>query len=281
MDNTKKDSVCQITDVFCVYVIWCRITDKFYVGVTRQRITVRIRQHRRGKQFIDREIQRIGWENWDWWTVEENISSENIDEREKFWVGFFDCVFPKGYNKTNGGIGNISVTEATCALISQRARERDVSGENNPMYGKHHTDEVKAAQSARMKGKNLGKPPANKGVPHTPEAKAKMSEAQKGEKNGFYGKHHTEEAKEKNRQAHLGKHPSEETRAKMRGRHPSPETRAKMSESRKGEKNHFFGKHHTEESKEKNRQAHLGQIPWNKGKKLAKKAEVQGTADSE
>ena len=36
-----------------------------------------------------------------------------------------------------------------------------------------------------------------------------------GEKNPFYGKHHTEENKEKNRQAHLGKHHSEKTKKKM------------------------------------------------------------------
>ena len=37
----------------------------------------------------------------------------------------------------------------------------------------------------------------------------------RGENNPFYGKHHTEESKMKNRLAHLGKKPSEETRKKM------------------------------------------------------------------
>ena len=32
-----------------------------------------------------------------------------------------------------------------------------------------------------------------------------------------------------------------------------------------GEKNGFYGKHHTEEAKERNRQAHLGKPSWNKG----------------
>ena len=36
---------------------------------------------------------------------------------------------------------------------------------------------------------------------------------------------------------------------------PSAETRAKLSESRKGSKNPFFGKRHTEETKEKMRKA--------------------------
>jgi hypothetical protein len=34
---------------------------------------------------------------------------------------------------------------------------------------------------------------------------------------------------------------------------------------RVGEKHPFFGKHHTKESNDKNRDAHIGKIPWNKG----------------
>ena len=44
----------------------------------------------------------------------------------------------------------------------------------------------------------------------------------------------------------------------MLGRKASPETREKLSEIKKGKNNPFYGKHHTEEAIEKNRQAHLG-----------------------
>ena len=69
--------------------------------------------------------------------------------------------------------------------------------------------------------------------------RAKLSANSKtlvGEKNPFYGKHHTEEAKAKNGAAH-------------RGKKASAETRAKMSAGRSGEKNAFYGKEHTEEFK--------------------------------
>lgn len=42
------------------------------------------------------------------------------------------------------------------------------------------------------------------------------------------------------------------------GKHHSEETRQKMSESRKGEKHHFYGKHHSEETKEKIRNTKIG-----------------------
>ncbi len=40
------------------------------------------------------------------------------------------------------------------------------------------------------------------------------------------------------------------------------EIRARMSESRMGNKNHFYGKHHTEETKEKLREHFKGILPW-------------------
>lgn len=69
---------------------------------------------------------------------------------------------------------------------------------------------------------------------------------------GTFGYIHTEEAKEKNRKAHLGYKHTEEWKRNRRN---------KM----KLEKNPFYGKNHTEESKEKMRLANLGKEPWNKG----------------
>ena len=131
MNDNKTNPESQ-TVQFSVYVIWCRVTNQYYVGVTRQKsVYKRIRQHMRGKKrFIDLEIKRIGWENhWDYWVVEKYVPSERISECEQRWIAFFDCVYPKGYNKTCGGIGNIIVSDDTREKIRQRALERDISGE--------------------------------------------------------------------------------------------------------------------------------------------------------
>ena len=85
--------------MFSVYVICCTITKKCYVGITRRCVERRIKEHLRGVQIIDREIKRIGWDKFDWWTVEKNISADNISEREKFWIKFYDSIAPNGYNQ--------------------------------------------------------------------------------------------------------------------------------------------------------------------------------------
>lgn len=230
MNTTKNTAACQTDPLFSVYVMWCRCTNKFYVGVTSQRVTTRIRQHKRGKQYVDREIRRLGWEgNFDWWVVENDVPANLINEREQFWVDFFDCVYPKGYNKTCGGISKITVSDDTREICRQNALARNLNGENNPNYGKHHTNEAKES----IRQAHLGKPAWNKGIPCPEEQKAILREKAlerdtSGENNPFYGKHHTEEAKERNRQAHLGKPAVRGEKHYMYGKHHKPETIAKM-----------------------------------------------------
>ena len=90
----------------------------------------------------------------------------------------------------------------------------------------------------------------------TDEVRQKMKDNHydcSGENGSFYGKHHTEETKDKIRAARVGKysgenspkystHPSDETRKKMseaqkRRNPPTQETRKKMSKQRTGFKN--------------------------------------------
>jgi group I intron endonuclease len=76
------------------------------------------------------------------------------------------------------------------------------------------------------------------GIKHSKETRKKLSKLRQGKNNSFYGKHHSEETKEKNRQAHLGSHHSEETKEKMRqahlGQKRSEEAKRRMSEWQKG-----------------------------------------------
>ena len=276
-DNSKTTADCQ-TLVFVVYVIWCRQTNMYYVGVTSKKPYTRIRQHKHGKrQLIDKEIQRIGWEgNFDWWIVEENISSDKISERECYWIKFFNSTCPNGYNRTCGGITLFKHTEAAKSTMSAVK-----TGENHPMFGKKHSEET----IAKMRQAQLGKHhsdeskeamrQAHLGKPLTDEHKANISESLTGEKHPFYGKHHSDETKEAMRQAHLGKHHTEETKAQMSvdrtgekhpfyGKHHSDESKAKMSQAHLGNSAHK-GKHHSDEAKAKISRANCGKTPWNKG----------------
>ena len=127
------------------------------------------------------------------------------------------------------------------------------------------------------------------GIP-SDETRKKMSESRSSEKNPMFGKHHSDETKQKISRVHKGKQTSEETKKKLssalkgrimsdehkkkigeasKGRHHSEESKKKMSETKKGlqsgEKHPMFGKHHSEEAKKKMSLARKGKPAHNKG----------------
>lgn len=113
------------------------------------------------------------------------------------------------------------------------------------------------------------------GYRHSLEARRKMSESKKGERNYTYGKPLSEETRRKISVANLGKHHGEETRRKMReawtperrwaqndrqrGKARSAETRAKISAALTGERNPNYGKPRSEETRRKISEARMGQ----------------------
>ena len=60
----------------------------------------------------------LGIENF-WYEIIE--TTENYDEREAYWIAYYDCMLPKGYNKLSGGDG------AQPGVKSANAKIRDQS----------------------------------------------------------------------------------------------------------------------------------------------------------
>ena len=111
---------------------------------------------------------------------------------------------------------------------TKRKLSKIKSGENNPMYGRKHTQEVKDKISDINKGNtyNLGKKRtdeekrnisiANTGKKRTEEHKKKMSIAFTGKNNPRYGKEVSQETRDRISNANKGKKRSEEFKARLR-----------------------------------------------------------------
>lgn len=88
-----------------IYVITNLLNGMKYVGQTTQPIKVRFRQHMKANSYIGRAIRHDGVENFTVEVIEDCATFEQLNEREKFWIAFFNCMAPNGYNLTDGGEG--------------------------------------------------------------------------------------------------------------------------------------------------------------------------------
>lgn len=132
-----------------IYLITNKLDGMKYVGQTTRTIEERFEEHKRHKKFfIGNAINKDGAKNFTIEVIEECETQEQLSEREKYWIAYFDCIAPKGYNLTDGGEFNWNHLPEVRAKISAAN-----SGENHPMFGKHHTDEAKARISVSGKGK--------------------------------------------------------------------------------------------------------------------------------
>ena len=184
---------------YCVYVHICP-NDKKYYGYTSLQPEKRWGNGRGYKNQSDfyNDILFYGWNNIKHLIIADNLSKEEAELLEEQLIRTnrtYDSNY--GYNKFIGSKHTDEQKEA----MSER-----MSGTNNPMFGRTHTDEVKAKLSKISKGKVISE-----------EQKVQQSKAMSGKNNPMFGKTHSKEAKAKISKTHKGKILSDETKAKMSG----------------------------------------------------------------
>lgn len=95
-----------------IYIIKNNINDKVYIGKTTRDIQTRWKEHLRhygqGKTILQKAMIKYKIENFYIEEIEE-CPDEKIDEREQFWVSYFDS-FQNGYNLTSGGENSFTKT---------------------------------------------------------------------------------------------------------------------------------------------------------------------------
>ena len=85
-----------------IYKVTNKINGKVYIGQSVD-IGRRWRQHMTAEDdiYFHKAIQKYGVENFEWEVIEKCKKSE-LDERESYWIEYYDS-FNKGYNCTKGG----------------------------------------------------------------------------------------------------------------------------------------------------------------------------------
>lgn len=228
-----------------IYKITNIITNKIYIGKTIKSLNERLNKHFRyaykydTHNVLSNSIRKHGRENFIIEEIEKCNSLKQLNKREIYWIKQLNSKVPVGYNMTDGGDGLTNPSDELKTYISKRTKE----AMKNPIVKK------------KLKESHLGQIPWNKGKTNifSKETLRKMSESTK---NLFKDKNYRKKHKI----------------ATKRGMKNSNASK-KISEFGKtliGEKNYFYGKKHSNESKEKMRIAKIGKPSWNKGKSLSK-----------
>ena len=132
------------------------------------------------------------------------------------------------------------------------------------LHGQNVLDESRIKISENTRGKKHG--------PMSDEQKQKISEATSGDGNGMYGKHHSDESKNKISQTRKERIASGEI--VIAPVNMTDEVKTKLSDKAKARykdktKHPMYGRKQSEETRKKISEAKKGRAPWNKGLRKA------------
>lgn len=155
---------------YCVYK-HTSPSGKVYIGMTGTKFEKRCGKNGTGyktQQYFWRAIQKYGWDNFKHEILYVDLTKSEAEEKEIELIAFYDSNNSEyGYNIDNGGHHQGKTSDATRRKISESNK-----GRKSPFKGQKHTNEAKQKISDAKTGKSCG--------PRTAETKQKISEANKG-----------------------------------------------------------------------------------------------------
>lgn len=222
---------------YIIYKHVNKINGKIYIGQTCQKPEYRW-NHGQGYKncsYFYKAIQKYGWDNFEHIILEQNLSLEEANQKERYYINLYqsnNTLF--GYNLLSGGNNRTQIADSTREKLSKHAKQM-WSNENirinrsihmkekwqDPEYKKNQSKGYqKALEQLHKNGKTSfiseegrkrisearkkyiaehGTPTQGKG--HTEATKKILSEQKKGSKNPMYGKKPSEYQIQKTKEA--------------------------------------------------------------------------------
>lgn len=204
-----------MTNNYCIYMHKNKVNGKVYIGQTNQKPEYRWGDN--GKRYENcphffHAINKYGWDQFEHIILETNLTLNQANEREAYWIKHYNSTNKeKGYNIQAGGL-NRNVSNDTRQKLSEHAkalwqedshREKMSQLMKNKWQDPEYIEKQRVARETRHwemseEGRKSisetrkayitkhGTPTQGKG--HSEEAKEKIRQAKLGEKNPMYGK---------------------------------------------------------------------------------------------
>jgi len=166
-----------------IYKIENIANGKVYIGQSswlKKRMSVHVCKLRNGTHnnvHLQRSWNKYGEDSFRF-DIVEKCDADRLDEREIYWIDSFDS-YRNGYNQTIGGGGNRGYTYSDEVKQKMRNHHADVSGENNPMYGKNIKDYMTEEKYRKWRKAIAQNRPSMKGIPKKRESVIKQSQSLK------------------------------------------------------------------------------------------------------
>ena len=114
-----------------IYKITNKINGKIYIGKTTGTTQKRWKEHCYPSHLEDgthfhRAILKYGSDNFIVETIEDNIPSDIINDREKYWISFYNS-YNDGYNETLGGDGTTKFTPENILEAFHRNNNNEIA----------------------------------------------------------------------------------------------------------------------------------------------------------
>ena len=101
-----------------VYSALNLVNGKRYVGVTITSLRHRIGQHLSSKHPFGCALRKYGRNSFRIEEIDNAKTRSELWDKERHWIAYFACMFPRGYNLTAGGDGVREVTPETRRKMS-------------------------------------------------------------------------------------------------------------------------------------------------------------------
>jgi len=169
-----------------VYEITNTINGKKYIGKDKNNDPGYLGS---GKALL-RAMKKYGRKNFKKTIIEECKNEQHLDEREIYWIDYFNAVNSRNYyNMVTGGTGG----DYSNCWTKESLEKMSFKGKDNYMFNRKHSDE----EIKKMKQRAIGRYTLDwfierngkeEGEKFWNERNKKLSEDRMGEKNPFYGK---------------------------------------------------------------------------------------------
>ena len=169
-----------------IYLTTNNINNKKYIG--QKHYDKNSDSYLGSGKILKLAIDKYGKNNFSRITLCDCYSDKELNEKEKYYIDLYNaCENDEFYNISDGGTGgNIWKYKTKEEMKEFQAKMSKLTlGNNNGMYGKHHSKEtiVKIVSNRDLS------------ICKSEEFREKISKVTSGINNGMYGKHHTEESK--------------------------------------------------------------------------------------